>query len=112
MSLDNTNITDNMLLENKARRIIESNQDISTGSLIDKLKKKAIPQSMIDKLVIVDEVQQLNNVLRRISAKYPLIKGKTDYDKKQKLLKYLLNKGFDYQVVQKGIDGYFNKNNG
>ena len=62
---------------------------------------------MIDKLVIVDEAQQLNNVMRRISAKYPLIKGKTDYDKKQKLLKYLLFKGFDYQLVQKGIDGYF-----
>lgn len=107
MSQDNANITDNILLENKAMRIIESNQDISTDALIDKLKKKAIPQGMIDRLVIVDEAQQLNNVLRRISAKYPLIKGKTDYDKKQKLLKYLLGKGFDYQLVQKGIDGYF-----
>ena len=107
MTLDNANITDNMLLENKARRIIGSNQDISTGALVDKLKKKAIPQSMIDKLIVVDEVQQINNVLRRISAKYPLIKGKTDYDKKQKLLKYLLNKGFEYQLVQKGIDVYF-----
>ncbi|WHN66778.1 hypothetical protein [Cysteiniphilum sp. QT6929] len=52
-------------------------------------------------------MQQLNNVLRRINGKYPLIKGKTDYDKKQKLLKYLLNKGFDYPLVQKGIDEYF-----
>ncbi|WP_119343476.1 RecX family transcriptional regulator [Facilibium subflavum] len=109
MTLDNANVTYDMLLENKAKRIIESNQDISTGALIDKLKKKAIPQSMIDKLVIVDEAQQLNNVLRRISAKYPLIKGKTDYDKKQKLLKYLLNKGFEYQLTQKGIDAYFSE---
>ena len=107
MNLDNANITDNMLLENKAKRIIESNQDISTDALIDKLKKKAIPQSIIDKLVVIDEGQQLNNVLRKISAKYRLIKGKTDYDKKQKLLKYLLGKGFDYQLVQKGIDEYF-----
>ena len=99
-----------MFLVNKAKRIIDSNQDISTGELIDKLKKKAIPESMIDELVNVDEVQQLNNVLRRISAKYPLIKGKTDYDKKQKLLKYLLNKGFEYQVAQKGIDEYFSDN--
>ncbi|WP_413226971.1 hypothetical protein [Cysteiniphilum marinum] len=45
-----------------------------------------------------------------MSAKYPLIKGKTDYDKKQKLLKYLLGKGFDYQLVQKGIDEYFSDN--
>ena len=91
-------------------RIIESNQDISTGALIDKLKNKAIPQSMIDKLVVVDEAQQLNNILRRISAKYPLIKVKTDYEMKQKLLKYLLNKGFDYKLVQKGVDEYFSEN--
>ena len=65
------------------------------------------PQSMIDKLIVVDEVQQLNNVLRRISTKYPLIKGKTDYERKQKLLKYLLSKGFDYQLAQKGVSGFF-----
>jgi len=75
MSLGKAKITDNMLLKNKAKRIIESNQDISTGALIDKL-------------VVVDELQQLNNALRRISAKYPLIKGKNDYERKQKLLNY------------------------
>ncbi|WHN66777.1 hypothetical protein [Cysteiniphilum sp. QT6929] len=40
-----------MFLTNKAKRIIESNQGISTGALIDKLKKKAIPESMIDELI-------------------------------------------------------------
>ena len=99
-----------MLLVNKAKRIIDSNQDISTGALIDKLKKKAIPESMIDELVNVDEAQQFNNVLRRIKGKYSLIKGKTDAEKRQKLVKYLLNKGFDYQLVQKGIDEYFSDN--
>ena len=32
-----------LLLKNKAERIISVNKDISTGALIDKLKKKGIP---------------------------------------------------------------------
>ena len=97
----------NLLLKNKAERIISVNKDISTGALIDKLKKKGIPKPIIDDVIEVDEERELNNALRVIKAKYPLIKGKTDYERKQKLLKYLLGKGFDYQLVQKGIDEYF-----
>ena len=97
----------NLLLKNKAERIISVNKNISTGALIDKLKKKGIPKSIIDDVIEVDEERELNNALRVIKAKHPLIKGKTDYERKQKLLKYLLSKGFDYQLVQKGIDEYF-----
>lgn len=102
------NLTDgDLLLKNKAERIISVNKDISTGALIDKLKKKGIPQGIIDDVVEFDEERELNNALRAIKAKYPLIKGKTDYERKQKLLKYLLSKGFDYQLAQRGVVGFF-----
>lgn len=38
---------------------------------------------MIDKLVIVDEIQKLNNVLSRITTKYRSIKDKPNYEKKK-----------------------------
>ena len=97
----------NHLLKNKAERIISVNKDISTGALIDKLKKKGIPKPIIDDVIEVDEERELNNALRVIKAKHPLIKGKTDYERKQKLLKYLLGKGFDYQLAQRGVSGVF-----
>lgn len=107
MGSDILSVTSDMLVKNRAKRIIETNQDISTNALMEKLRKKGIPQNTIDELVFADETRQFMNVLCKVGLRYPLIKGKTSYERRQKLSKYLLSKGFDSNLVQRGIDEYF-----
>lgn len=97
------------LIKNKARRIISVNQHLSSGALITKLKQKGIPNETIDEILETDDDKEIANAERVIESRYRLIKGKTDYERKQKLLKYLLNKGFSYQLSQQAIIRYFQR---
>ena len=106
MIIDNTNITDEDLLKNKAKRIISVNYSLSTGLLKAKLVKKGIPVHIVDDMVVEDENQQIENARRLIDARYQSIKGKSEFERRQKMVKCLMNKGFSYQVASRAMNEY------
>ena len=91
------------LLVNKAKRIIEVNQDLSFKELKQKLKKKDIPEFVIDNVLVFDQSQELENAIRLARIKSKTVKGRNPIAMKQKLLKQLMSKGFGYEVSAKAL---------
>ena len=94
---------DDQLLTNKAKRIIEVNQNLSFRELRQRLKKKDIPESVIEEVLTLDELHELQNAIRLVRIKSKTVKGRNPIAIKQKLLKQLMSKGFGYEISAKAL---------
>ena len=101
---------DDDLAKNRALRILSVNMGLSTLALKNKLKQHNIPDRIIDEVVTNDEDKQVENALHVIKKRMPLVKGDSDFERSQKMLKYLLSKGFAYQCCQLAIGKYTSEN--
>ena len=62
-----------------------------------------MPESVIEEVLILDEEQELENAIRVVRIKLKTVKGKSDLVIKQKLLKYLMSKGFGYDISARAL---------
>lgn len=68
------------------------------------LRAKGIEQSIIqDALSDLDVSETLENIQVLASRKWPSIKGKSPYERKAKLMQYLLRKGFTGDQINSAI---------
>jgi regulatory protein len=68
------------------------------------LRTKGIEQSIIqDALSELDESDTLANIQVLAHRKWPSIKGKSPYERKAKLMQYLLRKGFTGDQINRAI---------
>jgi regulatory protein len=68
------------------------------------LRTKGIEQSIIqDALSELDESDTLENIQVLAHRKWPSIKGKSPYERKAKLMQYLLRKGFTSDQINRAI---------
>jgi len=71
------------------------------------LHKKYISQYCINKaLSMIDEDDYLVNLQSIIEKKRSTINGKSDYDKRTKLFRYLHSKGYETEIINNNIDEY------
>jgi SOS response regulatory protein OraA/RecX len=91
------------LLKNKAKRIIEVNQNLSFKELKQKLQRKEVPEFVIDEVLVLDELHELENAIRLVRIKSKTVKGKNPIAIRQKLVRYLMSKGFNYDISAKAL---------
>lgn len=64
------------------------------------LRQKGIPQSIISEAFLDFSDEQLNDSLEQLlSAKWKTIKGKTEHDKRTKLIRFGLGRGFEMSYI-------------
>ena len=69
------------------------------------LKQKRVPDSIVSKVFEEFTNQDLNGALQEImQAKWKTIKGDTDYDRRNKLIRFGLSRGFDMNNIMKCLD--------
>ena len=69
------------------------------------LRQKYIPQSIINEAFLDFSDEQLNDSLEALlSAKWKTIKGKTEHDKRTKLIRFGLGRGFEMSNILAFID--------
>lgn len=69
------------------------------------LRQKYIPQSIISEAFLDFSDEQLNESLEALlSAKWKTIKGKTEHDKRTKLIRFGLGRGFEMSNILAFID--------
>ena len=90
----------------KAKRLIESNKKLSHFEVSKKLLKQGLSRDEIKELNIVDQNNEINKAKNLIVNKYPKTKAKNEYEKKQKIKKYLFSKGFSFDHINKALDIY------
>jgi len=68
------------------------------------LRAKGIEQGIIqDALSELDESETLENIQVLAHRKWPSVKGKSPYERKAKLMQYLLRKGFTGDQINRAI---------
>lgn len=73
-----------------------------------KLKEKKISTYSIDKAFKeIDEDEYLANLNDLTQKKFENVKGKTKWDKKAKIQRYLLSKGYENELVYEALTPYF-----
>lgn len=69
------------------------------------LKQKRIPNNIVNKVFEEFTDQDLNGALLDImQAKWKTIKGDTNYERRTKLIRFALSRGFDMDNIMKQID--------
>ena len=69
------------------------------------LRQKKIPQSIINEAFIEFSDEQLNESLEQLlSVKWKTIKGKTEHDKRTKLIRFGLGRGFEMSNILEFIE--------
>ena len=69
------------------------------------LRQKNIPQSIISEAFLDFSDEQLNDSLEQLlSAKWKTIKGKTEHDRRTKLIRFGLGRGFEMSNILAFID--------
>ena len=70
--------------------------------IIQELKKRNISDYLIRKgLKEIDEGEYLSTIEKLIERKKESIKSKNDFDQRNKLISFMLNKGYEYELVNK-----------
>jgi regulatory protein len=73
------------------------------------LKLKGISQRNIqDALKTIDRVDTIASILHLIKKKEPQYKGLQLYQKKIKLTRYLLSKGYEFDLINQQLEEYYN----
>ena len=94
------------LLENKARRIIEVNQNISEYALKQKLLQNSIATGIIDQVLHSTPEQEQAKALIVIQKRFSLVKGKTERERDYKMINYLARKGYKSGDARAALDVY------
>lgn len=64
------------------------------------LKQKRVPQEIVEEAFLDFTDEQLNDSLQDLlQAKWKTIKGKTDYERRNKLIRFGLSRGFDMNNI-------------
>ncbi len=75
------------------------------------LKKKNIPQLFVNQAVsLIDESDYLKKIKYLVAAKLKNTKAKNNFIKKQKILRFMVNKGFEPDIVSNCIDDFLPNN--
>lgn len=75
--------------------------------IIRELKLRQISDYCIKKAMAEIDESDYKNTIRRTAEKYiTSIKSGSDFQKKQKLIKYLLNRGFEYDECQRVLNEF------
>ncbi len=77
--------------------------------IVSHLKFKGVSEKLINiAMEEIDEEEYLE-VLNKLTEKYiNSLKSGTDFEKKQRAVRYLLGKGYELDVVQMSVNQYFN----
>jgi regulatory protein len=71
------------------------------------LQKKQLPTTLITQFLDTFETKdQLSSIALFIEKKWNTIKAKDLYDKKNKLLKHLMSKGYSFTIAQKAMNEF------
>lgn len=69
------------------------------------LRQKRIPEEIVNEAFLDFTDEELNESLQDLlQAKWKTIKGDTDYDRKNKLIRFGLSRGFDMNNIMKCIE--------
>lgn len=104
-----TMITERLLDEERYARSLARgkfrNNEWGKNKIVQALKQHAIPEYCIKKaLTEIDDVEYLNTIKKLIQSKSrTLTKEKEGFAKKKKIVAYLLQKGFEYEIVQNAL---------
>ncbi|MDY3509834.1 regulatory protein RecX [Riemerella anatipestifer] len=81
--------------------------------IVSHLKFKGVSEKLINiAMEEIDEEEYLE-VLNKLTEKYiNSLKSGTDFEKKQRAVRYLLGKGYELDVVQMSVNQYFNGRGG
>jgi len=75
------------------------------NKIIAGLKAKSIPQGLITSALLeIDEEEYKNTLNALISKKARTLRSKNAYDKKQKLSKFALTKGYEYAFIKEALE--------
>jgi regulatory protein len=78
--------------------------------IANQLRAKNISEDYIDKaLRSIDEEKYSLNLQHLISQKRSLVKGKTENEKKMKLIQFLIAKGYEQEQIYKEINRHGNR---
>ena len=100
-----TMITERLLDEERYARSLARgkfrNNEWGKNKIVQALKQHAIPEYCIKKaLTEIEDVEYLNTIKKLIQSKSrTLTKEKEGFAKKKKIVAYLLQKGFEYEIV-------------
>lgn len=100
-----TMITERLLDEERYARSLARgkfrNNEWGKNKIVQALKQHAIPEYCIKKaLTEIGDVEYLNTIKKLIQSKSrTLTKEKEGFAKKKKIVAYLLQKGFEYEIV-------------
>lgn len=100
---------DATIKEAKAKQIVEATNNLSHYKINSKLKKMGLSHEKITELNVIDEEQEILKAKSLIAKKYPIIKAKNEYERKQKLTKHLVGKGFSFVHIKSAIYDYLEK---
>lgn len=69
------------------------------------LKNKRIPAYSINKAIgMIDEEKYILNLQKLLEVKRNTIAGGSEYERKMKLIKFLLSKGYEMEIINDNID--------
>ena len=75
------------------------------NKIVYELKRRNIPEYSINKaLGMIDEEKYLVNLQTLIALKIDSISGKSDFERKGKLVNYLVSKGYETEIIYNNID--------
>ncbi|MBT0573056.1 RecX family transcriptional regulator [Riemerella anatipestifer] len=73
------------------------------------LKFKGVSEKLINMAMMEIDEEEYLDVLNKLTEKYiNSLKSGTDFEKKQRAVRYLLGKGYESDVVQVSVNQYFN----
>lgn len=73
--------------------------------IIHELKSKRIPAYSINKAIeMIDEEKYILNLQKLMEVKQNIITGASKYERKTKLIKFLLSKGYEMELINDNID--------
>jgi len=69
------------------------------------LRKRQISEYLINKsLEVIDEEKYLLNLQEIINKKSVTVKGRTEYERRSKVIQYLLTRGYEMGIIQEYIN--------
>jgi len=73
--------------------------------IVHELKKRRIPSYSINKAIgMIDKEKYLVNLQKLMAIKRESLEGKTEYDKRAKLINFLLTKGYEIEFIKENLD--------
>lgn len=80
------------------------------NKIIAELKKKRISTPCIQTALKEIDEEQYHSVLQElIIKKSKVVKAKNTIEKKQKIIRYLLGRGYEYDIIKENIELFFQK---